>query len=236
MTTSVVKRVWRDLARRDDWPLFSTSEVSKVLPIGAVTLSWTHTGGSVQNLQREIAAAIADQLCRLSHELRLAVHVFVLQRTAQPRSAIVLYRKIWRMTGPISIPSNAKKWPESMIDCGDYIRFAGIASVPLTELPWAVSLLREYDIAIPILLPLDASINEDTSREWALAAMPPDGCRRFPDFDWPSFLTSVGIKEGVAVRYRRDNDLNMQSVDFFARDSMVSDLNRCLSDKNDTFC
>lgn len=149
--------------------------------MAAVSLIWRNS--DVIPDEDFFSRMLAGALVALLDQLNLELGSFYATLTFQPRSAVVLHRKLW---GTIPQPSLPKGHlgSEQMIDVdGGRVRFVAAARIPNEEVrAWAES-RGLFQLAVPVLLPRtpDPSGAADT---WAKLAFPPAGEAR--DFDWPT--------------------------------------------------
>ena len=123
--------------------------------------------------------------------------------------------------------------PEVAFDCNGRVRFATVATVPKSAFNWLVSCASVFDLAVPVLLPKDVEVGDLTTQEWGINALPPDACRKEPDFEWPAFAGLIAELGGVCVRRTDDRAERTVTVDFFAADKLGEQIASAITDDDD---
>jgi hypothetical protein len=83
---------------------------------------------------------------------------------------------------------------------------------------------RAFDVAVPLLLPVPLPIDEATALAFARTALPPDGCQRHADLDWPALTAHITAAGGICVR-RVENLADAElSVDFLGAEDAVGEV------------
>jgi len=229
MTFCIKKELSTDLVQNVNWPLFSARPdlKSRGLSVSAYTLTWR---SSDKDASAFLAAAVKDlelRIVRVAEGLDCALQVFVAHSTMQPRSAMVLYRKIWKTSSMGAVPDSVEVGFENLIECVPGVRFASLANVPMVAIPWMISTIQRFDVAVPLLLRLPLDIQDSSALELAHIALPPDGCSVHSHFDWAAFSCHVAMLGGVCVR-EGGAAAGEFAVDFFASEANMPALARIL--------
>lgn len=153
--------------------------------------------------------------------------------TPQPRSAIVLHRKTWGALTLPEPPAEVLRRPEVAFDCNGRVRFATVATVPKSALGGLVSRAGAFDLAVPVLLPKDIDVGDLAAQEWTITVLPPDACRKEPDFEWPAFASLIAELGGVCVRRTDDRAERTVTVDFFVADKLGEQIASAIADDDD---
>jgi hypothetical protein len=230
MTISVRKELSLDLMRNPNWPLFSRRREfgADRMPIAAYTLAWRSTDADTDGLFRVAAKDVEHRIARVVEAWGCVVQIFVVHQTLQPRAATVLHHKMWKLGQVGPIPSGVQCGAEKLIECGERVRFASVATVPLGAVPWMMSVARKFDLVVPLLLRTPLPLDDVTASDLANIGLPPDGCLKSSDFDWVAFVHHISSCGGICIRHslhRPDDEL---SVDFFGSSGEVSALARVL--------
>lgn len=231
MTISIRQEVSRDLMSNPSWPLFSDrTELRNASPkVSAYTLTWTSPDADADDLLAFSAKEIERYLAKLSEESGYVVQLLLIHLTLQPNSAVVLHRGLWK--GLRSKPRSAEMafGDESKIDCNGRVRFVALGAIRSSaSLAWMVSLTREFEIVVPILTPLQLSLDRDSALAFARIAFPPDGCQANSAFDWPHFVKHISTSAGIAIRQNIDLARSEISADFFFADAHLPSLGAIL--------
>jgi hypothetical protein len=72
-----------------------------------------------------------------------------------------------------------------------------------------------FDTVIPILRSEPVPLEEGTTRSFASAGLPPNGCHDGTSFDWPKFVSRAAKVDVVAVRRTLNLADAEVSADFF---------------------
>jgi hypothetical protein len=235
MTTSVCSEISRDLARNPGWPLFSRhgAVVSGATPLAALTVTWKCSDRDLDALLRTAATGLEHRIEKLAGTLGHVVQVLLVNLTLQPRSAAVLHRKIWRSTQVGVVPPGVTCGSEAIIDCAERVRFASVGTVPISALPWMLSVIRTFDIVVPLILRAPSPMENEIALALAKAAFPPDGCQQHSDFDWPALTERIASAGGVCLRRVENLADGEISVDFFSADGAVNLLADTIGDDDD---
>jgi hypothetical protein len=195
--------------------------------VSAYTLTWR---SSDEDTSAFLSAAVKDlelRLVRAAEGLDCALQIFAAHSTMQPRSAMVLYRKIWKTLSIGAVPDGVEVGFENLIECLPGVRFASLANVPMVAIPWMISAIRGFDVVVPLLLPSPLNIEDSSALELARIALPPDGCSIQNHFDWAAFSCHVAMLGGVCVR-EGGAAAGEFAVDFFASEANMPALVRVL--------
>ena len=232
MTISVRQEISRDLTRHPGWPLFSQNAQAQTAPaVCVVTLLWDGPTATREELFRQSTTDLIEHVRALHRATDHSMLASFVHLTAQPKSATVLHRKIWKTYALAKAPASVQRGPEVLIDCGSYVRFTSWAAVTEADIPWLIEDAMQFEIAIPLLLPKHLIIREELALDWCGRALPPGGCASYADFSWPEFAISVAGMGGVCVR--RTHADRQLTVDFFAADSLAERMAQVLTPVRD---
>jgi hypothetical protein len=233
MTIEMSSTLSRDLVNDPEWPLFraSTSDSVSRVPVCAFTACLRdknrHIGGLDELAKTGIVACVEALADKFQYQLIL----FVFSQTLQPKSATVLWRKIWKsLDGPVP-PNSIECRPEVTLDCREGVRFATTALVPISAAGWIIAYRSRSESTVPILLPKAVATDSSTALEWIKAALPPDGCRERKDLDfsWPHFASLIASNGGISIRRVDEYAEGSVGVDFFGPDSQAEAIGQLLA-------
>lgn len=229
-TISVEKQLSADLVQNSDWPLFSGRPDLKdrYSPVSAYTLTWR---SSDRDSSACLAAATHDlelRFARAAEGLGCTLQILVAHSTMQPRSATVLYRRIWKTLSMKLVPGSVEPGTETLIECASGVRFASLANVPMVAIPWMISAIQGFDIVVPLLVRRPFNIRDSSALELACIAFPPDGCSAGSKFDWAAFSCHVALLDGFCVRCGGNDAAGEFTVDFFGSEANMAALVRLL--------
>lgn len=220
MTTpnSIKKEFSSDLTRNPDWPLFSGRPDLQTpgRSVSAYTLTWTNASSDASAFLSTAADDLARRIVFSLSELRWSLQIFAANLTIQPRTATVLYRKIWNSLPLKGAPNGVEVGTENLIECDSGVRFAGVATIPPRAITWMLSAARQFDIVVPLLLPRPLELNEESALRLACIAFPTDGRRAGSKFDWAAFACSIAAAGGCCARIDAGQSARHFEVDFFA--------------------
>jgi len=235
MTTRVRKEMALDLSRNPSWPVFS-ARPSAVVPsatLAAYTLTWKGRADDAATLLHESARELERHLARAIQRLGLVMQVLLVHQTLQPRSASVLFRRLWRSVSVPAPPPRVGRGPELQIDCEDRLRFAALASIPADAIQWMLAAMDSFEVVVPVLLRAALPLDEVSTRALASAGLPPDGCFVGSSLEWPGLVARVCEMGGIAVRRTRNLADAELAVDFFGSEADVESLARSMEDGHD---
>jgi hypothetical protein len=218
MTIRVRKELSLDLMRSPSWPLFSRRRElgADRMPVAAYTLAWRSTDADPDGLFRVAAEGVEHKIARVVEARGCVVQIFVVHQTLQSRAATVLHRKIWKAVSVGSIPSGVQYGAEKLIECGERVRFASVATVPLGAVPWMMSVARKFDLVVPLLPRAPLPLDDVTASDLANIGLPPDGCLENSDFDWVAFVHHISSCGGICIRHNMHFPDDDFVVDFFS--------------------
>lgn len=234
MTTSVRTELTHDLAQSSAWPIFSSYRALDRAQerLSAVTVTWSDAEHNLDELSEASARGIEHRIAMLTR-LGYVIQLFVVSLTLQPKSAVVLHRKLWKTAPFVRMPTGVQPGPEVVIDCGNHVRFAGIMGVPKSAVEWMLSVVSLYDIVVPILKKQPINADVITARELCKAALPPDGCRQGPDFEWSSFAAYVAAQNGICMRKTDDPASGAIEIDFFGSADAIESLAEAIAEDDE---
>jgi hypothetical protein len=233
MTIEVSSTLSRDLASDPEWPLFraDTSDTVSRVPVCAFTACFRDRNRHIGRLDELAKTGIIACIDALAEKFQSQLILFVFSQTLQPKSANVLWRKIWKsLDGPMP-PNSIDCRPEVTLDCREGVRFATTALVPLSAAGWISTCRSPSASTVPILLPQAVATDSSTALKWIKAALPPDGCpeRKALDFSWLHFASLIASNGGICMRRVDEYAEGGVSADFFGPDSQAEAIGQLLA-------
>lgn len=228
MTIRSTVELSRDLARNANWPLFRGG-ASDEQSVCAVTANWRSDHSDPQLMERHVAPGVAHKIVALKSALNPQLVLYFVHKTLQPKSRIVLHRKIWKSLPYFSetrrnlVAASQKLHDEIAFDCGNRVRFSSLAEVRDEDIVQLLLDLPNFDLTVPILLPRDIRADSALAAELTKSVFPPDGCAEYSDSDWAILASITSKMGGVCVRIS-PIDLEGIAVDFFAADDIGEQL------------
>lgn len=224
MTTSVRSEVTLDLFRNPSWPLFSArGGASSAGSLAAYTLIWSRLGEEPARLLRESSDDLGRRIAHvLERHQGVVLQVLMVHVTPQPRSVTVLHRKIWKSPLIGAVPPEIIRGPEVQVDCGTMVRFATMATIPGSAIPWIMATMSTFDTVIPLLRRHPLPLDDQTTRLLAQAGLPPEGSAPTSDFDWPGFVQCAQQLGALSVRRVMDLAEGEVTADFFGSELQLS--------------
>ena len=229
-TIRIEKELSADLVQNADWPLFSGRPDLKdrYSPVSAYTLTWRSSDRDTSACLAVAALDLERRFARAAEGLGWTLQILVAHSTIQPRSATVLYRKIWKTLSMKLVPGSVEAGTENLIECVSGLRFAGLANVPMVAIPWMISAIQGFGIVVPLLVRRPFNIRDSSASELARIAFPPNGCSASSKFDWAAFSCHVAWLDGFCVRCRGNDAAGEFTVDFFGSEANMAALVRLL--------
>jgi hypothetical protein len=112
MAIDSIVEISRDLSHDTDWPLFSSRAATVQEALAACTLTWRLAGASRSYVMSRARQDLERSLANVAAALGYAVHMFVIAAALQPKSAVVMYRRLWRTLALRAMPSRIAQGPE----------------------------------------------------------------------------------------------------------------------------
>src|SRR5262249_32287402 len=107
MTTKPTREFSRDLVHNDQWPLFRArpAHEGSVDPVCAVTISWRASLTGRASLRQNVSSGLGNMLASLADKLKYSAIMYFVHRTLQPKSAIILHKRIWKSVPDHQLPT-----------------------------------------------------------------------------------------------------------------------------------